>query len=185
MTDPPNIAALESVIASVDGVTGCVVTTNGLAHGKVLVAHISTAPHARVPLLRVPLDGKGLPVPHHIACWEVLPSGQGDRGLRLLDGETVGGDCMSFGLDTMEKRRIAEVWAGILLRASLGTGDSFLELGGHSLLAIRMLAAVGEAFEVRVPIYEFLDDPTISGLAKQVAQKTPRPSSNEDVPVTT
>lgn len=77
---------------------------------------------------------------------------------------------------------IARIWADILHRPAVGSGDSFLELGGHSILAIRMLARVNEAFGIRIPIYEFLDDPTIAGIARQAARK--QSSTDEQVDAT-
>lgn len=83
--------------------------------------------------------------------------------------------------ETIREQVIAGIWADILHLPAPGSGDSFLELGGHSILAIRMLARVNEAFGIRIPIYEFLDDPTIAGIATLVARKQAQTDDRADV----
>jgi len=47
---------------------------------------------------------------------------------------------------------------------------SFFDLGGHSLAAMRVVAAVGEAFGVTVPVGAFMARPTVAGLADALAE---------------
>jgi hypothetical protein len=171
MPSSETITALQSEIMSAAPVSGCVVTGSVVAGREVLIAHISTEPAAPVPVLKALLPGEREPA--HVACWEAIPvsaAGQPDRD--ELGAQLVGGSCPGYGLDTVEKRVVAGIWADILRPPALGSGDSFLELGGHSILAIRMLTRVKDALGVRIPIYEFLDDPTITGVARQVARKS-------------
>jgi acyl carrier protein len=159
-----NIASMQSTIASAADVSDCIVTRSLAGRREVLVAHISTPQGAPVPTLKAMFDENE--APDHVACWGVIPGG------RALEAERIDGySCVGYGLDTSYKRDIARIWAEILRAPSLGSGDSFLELGGHSLLAIQMLARVNQSFGIRIPIYEFLDDPTITGIANQVATK--------------
>lgn len=66
--------------------------------------------------------------------------------------------------------KLRAIWTGILdLPIDHADGD-FFDLGGHSVLALRMLAQVGEEFEVRPSLYEFLSDPTLKGLSEYLRQ---------------
>jgi phosphopantetheine binding protein len=170
MSDSEDIEAIRVKIASAEDVSGCVVMSERVGRGKELIAHISTSPDAPVPSVKAMFgDGQA---PQHVACWDKIPvSAAGEPDNAALGAELIGGSCLGYGLDTPDKRVIAGIWADILHLSALGSGDSFLELGGHSILAIRMLARVNEAFGIRIPIYEFLDDPTIAGIATLAARK--------------
>jgi acyl carrier protein len=170
MPSSDNIASMQSAIVSAADVSGCVVTRSLVGSREVLVAHISTPPDVPVPALKLMFDDNE--APEHVACWGTIPmSATGDPDAKALEAERIPGcSCVGYGLDTSYKRDIARIWAGILHASSLGSGDSFLELGGHSLLAIRMLARVNDSFGVRIPIYEFLNDPTITGIANQIVR---------------
>lgn len=169
MNGARNFLDLEAAIGSTDGVSACVVTEETVGSARVLVAHIATERGARVPALRATLDGTGLPLPRHVACWDDLSDGAGGLRRDGLGGEPLADGCVGFGLDDEGKRAVARLWADVLQPAALGTGDSFMDLGGHSLLAIRMLHALGKETGTRVPVYEFLDDPTVAGLARLLA----------------
>ena len=66
---------------------------------------------------------------------------------------------------------LAELWAELLERERPGAEDDFFELGGHSLFATRLFARVREVFGVEPSLREFLDRPTISGLAHLIEWK--------------
>jgi amino acid adenylation domain-containing protein len=63
---------------------------------------------------------------------------------------------------------LAEIWAELLGVGQIGAHDSFFERGGHSLMALQLLARVRHTFEVEVPLEKFLDEPTVSALARHV-----------------
>ena len=65
---------------------------------------------------------------------------------------------------------LAEIWAELLGGESVGAHDNFFERGGHSLLAIQLLSRLRHTFEVEVPLRDFLEDPTVSRLARIVEQ---------------
>ena len=48
--------------------------------------------------------------------------------------------------------------------------DNFFERGGHSLLAVQLLSRLRQTFEVEVSLPDFLEDPTVSRLARIVEQ---------------
>lgn len=48
----------------------------------------------------------------------------------------------------------------------IGVHDNFFDLGGHSLLATQIISRVREVFLLDVGLREFLDNPTLAGLAE-------------------
>ncbi len=75
---------------------------------------------------------------------------------------------------------IAGIWHELLGVEQVGVEDDFFELGGESLAAVRMLAALEELLLVQVSFADFLDAPTIAGLAAAVAHA--RQSGQDPVP---
>ena len=73
---------------------------------------------------------------------------------------------------TPEETRIAEVWADVLEVETVAVDEDFFGLGGHSLLATRMLARVGAAFGIELPIGTiFSIEPTVRALAALVVER--------------
>jgi amino acid adenylation domain-containing protein len=65
---------------------------------------------------------------------------------------------------------VARTWGELLGRDWVGVHDNFFDLGGHSLLATQVLTRLRDAFGVDVSLREFLDGPTVAGLARHVEQ---------------
>lgn len=64
--------------------------------------------------------------------------------------------------------QLAEIWSRLLETEQVGTYDNFCELGGNSLLAIQLVYQVNEVFQIKLPISNFLENPTIAGLAQTI-----------------
>ncbi|WP_083874386.1 non-ribosomal peptide synthetase [Nocardia paucivorans] len=71
---------------------------------------------------------------------------------------------------TETERRIAEAFAEVLGRASVGVEDGFFDLGGNSLLATRLVTVLDERFGVELPVRTIFDAPTVAALAERIAQ---------------
>jgi amino acid adenylation domain-containing protein len=65
---------------------------------------------------------------------------------------------------------LADIWSDLLRVETVGAHDSFFECGGHSLLAIQLLSRLRNTFEIEVSLPDFLEDPTVSRLARIVEQ---------------
>jgi non-ribosomal peptide synthetase component F/acyl carrier protein len=72
--------------------------------------------------------------------------------------------------DDME-RSIARIWGELLRVPRVGVNDNFFELGGHSLLATKLAAQIMSAHDVKLPLVDLFDHPTVAQLATRVADQ--------------
>ena len=66
---------------------------------------------------------------------------------------------------------LADIWAKVLGLDEVGIHDNFFELGGNSIRAGRVLARILESFQIKLPLKDFLNTPTVAGLASFVFDK--------------
>jgi amino acid adenylation domain-containing protein len=72
---------------------------------------------------------------------------------------------------TVVEERLAAIWAEVLQVERVGIHDDFFELGGHSLAANRVLSRVCSAFQVKLPLRDLLETPTVAGLELAIARE--------------
>jgi acyl carrier protein len=65
---------------------------------------------------------------------------------------------------------ITGIWQDVLRLPDLTAEDNFFELGGHSLTASQVSARIQQALLVDVPLAAFFEHPTITELAKYIAE---------------
>ncbi len=65
-------------------------------------------------------------------------------------------------------RRISEIWERLLPGTQPSKEENFFEVGGHSLLALELLTRIEQEFSVRIPLSQFLRDPTPRLIAQAV-----------------
>jgi amino acid adenylation domain-containing protein len=65
---------------------------------------------------------------------------------------------------------VAEIYGRVLQLETVPLDRSFFDLGGHSLLGTQVIAQIRDACGVDVPLRTLFDQPTVGGLAAQVAQ---------------
>lgn len=83
---------------------------------------------------------------------------------------TFDGDRPPFAAPTTPtEHAIAAIWTDVLGVAEIGIHDDFFERGGQSLAAAQVLARVGDAFGVTLPIAVLFERPTVAELAAAVA----------------
>jgi amino acid adenylation domain-containing protein/thioester reductase-like protein len=64
-----------------------------------------------------------------------------------------------------QEAKLAQIWAEVLGRPSIGIDDDFFALGGHSLLTAQLSARVGAALSRAVPLTLIYEAPTIAAFA--------------------
>jgi amino acid adenylation domain-containing protein len=104
--------------------------------------------------------------------WSVLdalpltPNGKPDRGALprlLLRSET------HVAPRSGTEQTLAGIWQTVLkLDAAPGVHDSFFALGGHSLVATRIVARVGPAFGIELPLRDIFEHPSLETLAARI-----------------
>jgi amino acid adenylation domain-containing protein len=65
---------------------------------------------------------------------------------------------------------IADIWTSLLDRSAIERDESFFSAGGHSLLAMRALARMNGALGATLSLAAFFKEPTIEGLAAEIAR---------------
>ena len=68
------------------------------------------------------------------------------------------------------EQALADIWAEVLERPTIGVHDNFFDVGGHSLRAIQVAARVYNSLQVEVPLRLMFEAPTIAHLAAVIRQ---------------
>ncbi len=168
---------IETELCRHPGVAQAVVDVRRDAADSVLEAFVVPAHGARLEAadLRAFLDARlpGYMVPSRFALLETLPltpNGKIDRAA-LPDVPAIpAGDDRPTG---RIEQTLATIWTETLGAAPKGVHENFFEAGGHSLLAVAMLAHVETTLGVTLPISALFHAPTISLLARAIADATP------------
>jgi pyochelin synthetase len=71
---------------------------------------------------------------------------------------------------TDRQRKLIEIWREVLGLSDLDLSDDFLDAGGDSLLAARLVASIGTAFGVTVPVAAVLEYPTVETFDRYLDQ---------------
>jgi acyl-coenzyme A synthetase/AMP-(fatty) acid ligase/acyl carrier protein len=104
-----------------------------------------------------------------LASIPLTTNGKVDR--KALPAPTYGN--VSEGKDfaapqTETQKAIADIWSKLMKLERIGIHDDFFDFGGHSLMAMKMVSQIEERFGISLPLADFLEEPTIAGLAKKV-----------------
>ena len=104
-----------------------------------------------------------------LAALPLTPNGKIDRqSLPAPESGSVDPDTARVPPRTPIERELARLWAGLLGADAPGVQDNFFESGGQSLLATLLISRVRAHLGAEVSLKDFLEDPTIAGLAEKV-----------------
>jgi acyl-coenzyme A synthetase/AMP-(fatty) acid ligase/acyl carrier protein len=67
------------------------------------------------------------------------------------------------------EQTVAGIWQELLQVPPVGRYDNFFELGGHSLLATRVVAHIGDALDIDIPLRVIFDRPTLQDLSDYIS----------------
>jgi amino acid adenylation domain-containing protein len=129
-------------------------------------------PNYMVPSVYVMLDA--LPL---------TPNGKIDRRALPAPEPNPAADGDSSLCRTPIEKTVAGIWASVLELDELSAARSFFELGGHSLLATQIVSRVRDTFQIEVSLSEFLQEPTVRGLACVIGRKQVGSREEDDVEV--
>lgn len=73
---------------------------------------------------------------------------------------------------------LAGIWQDLLGREPASDTEDFFLAGGHSLLALRLLSTVERSYGLKIPVSDFLQDSTFTGLLNHISRDTRRKKSN-------
>jgi len=77
------------------------------------------------------------------------------------------------------EQQLTEIWSEVLgVRGSIGINDNFFELGGHSLKATTLAAKIHQPLQIKIPLKEIFNAPTIKELAAYIARANKSPYRN-------
>ncbi|WP_164744542.1 non-ribosomal peptide synthetase, partial [Paenibacillus xylaniclasticus] len=167
-------AEIEAKLLELEGILEAVVVAWDDSFGeKQLYAYVTTGATFRVEGWREELS-RQLPaymIPISLTVLEKLPltpSGKLDhRALPKPEAHAGGGTSFVAPRDETEIK-LAKIWEQVLGRTEIGIKDNFFELGGHSLWAARLTGAIYQELNVKLPIRDIFQAPTIEQMAAAV-----------------
>jgi amino acid adenylation domain-containing protein/FkbM family methyltransferase len=112
-------------------------------------------------------------VPSNIILLDELPlttSGKVDRPALPETGIAATDETLEPPRSKLEEK-VAQIWADVLgiEVERIAAQASFFELGGHSLNATIMVARLRQEFQVKIPLMELFEKPTIRALADRIS----------------
>ncbi|KAG8149329.1 non-ribosomal peptide synthetase/type I polyketide synthase [Burkholderia catarinensis] len=167
---------IEAALASHPLVEAAVVALRGADDGARLVAWLrSSQPEAElIEAVRAHLRQR-LPdymVPSAfvvVTAFEQLPNGKLDRAGLPEPGDGLAHVAPANALEA----QLTAIWQEVLGQARISTTANFFELGGNSLSATKVAARIRRDLHVKLEIRSLFSHPTISSLAKRIADTQP------------
>lgn len=108
-----------------------------------------------------------------VSALPILPNGKIDR--QSLPAPV--GDAMPAGHHRgpsgEAEHRVLAIWQDLLQQRNFGIDDNFFDLGGHSMLAARMIRRIEAEFGSPFSLNMLFEQPTVSGIARQLADRSP------------
>lgn len=79
------------------------------------------------------------------------------------------------------EEKVSNIWKDILSLDEISIHDNFFELGGDSLKVTKIVDRVYKEFNVKIPLRNLFDDPTVAKLAELIQQKNSQKSTMEKI----
>jgi len=99
----------------------------------------------------------------------LTPNGKVDRrALPIVEISRNGLEEYFVAPRTPTEETLVRIWIEVLKIKSVGIYDNFFELGGNSLLVFQIMSRLSKIFEVKLPLTNFFEGPTIAKLAQRI-----------------
>ncbi len=168
------LGEIETVLLARDEIAQAVVLVVPTATGDQLVGYLVAAPGHSIDTAAVTEHaGTVLPsymVPAALVVLDDLPlntSGKLDR--KALPVPVFSSRREFRPPRSATERTVAETFAEILGVGNVGLDDDFFELGGNSLVATQVVARIGAAVGIQVPVRALFESSTVVGLAARLS----------------
>jgi tyrocidine synthetase-3 len=144
---------------------------------KLLCAYIVCPTQFDLPGLRHYLSGS-LPdymIPSYFMRLDKIPltpNGKVDR--KALPRPGIGDETIYAAPVNQLQEKLVEIWHQVLGidKQHIGIDSNFFRLGGHSLNAVIAIAKIHKALNIKLPLAELFNSPTIRGLSEIIAKTT-------------
>ncbi|ALX16880.1 non-ribosomal peptide synthetase [Burkholderia cepacia JBK9] len=167
---------IEAVLTSHPLVDAAVVAVRGVDDGAKLVAWLC-ASHPEAELIEAVRGHLQQRLPDYmvpsafvvVTAFETLPNGKLDRARLPEPGDGPDHVAPANALEA----QLTAIWQEVLGQARISTTANFFELGGNSLSATKVVARIRRDLQAKLEIRSLFAHPTISGLAKRIADTQP------------
>ncbi|WP_040268350.1 non-ribosomal peptide synthetase [Pseudomonas rhodesiae] len=138
-----------------------------------LIAYIVASPEVPEDELRRAMNER-LPtsmIPSHFVFLPILPrtvTGKIDYSALPDITPRIADSAQYVAPQTPVEVTLVSIWRELMQIDTPSTTANFFSVGGHSLLAMQVLSRVEAAFAISIALRDFLDDPTIQGLASKI-----------------
>ena len=78
---------------------------------------------------------------------------------------------------------VAKIWEELLNISPIDVHADFLALGGRSIIAVQLLVLLEERLNTKLTFLEFIEEPTISAIAKRISQGPALPTWRALIPI--
>jgi amino acid adenylation domain-containing protein len=150
-----------------------------------LIAYIVASPEVPEDELRRAMNER-LPtamIPRHFIFLPILPrtvTGKIDYSALPDIALEVADSAEYVAPQTPVEVTLASIWRELMQIDTPSTTANFFSVGGHSLLAMQVLSRVEAAFAINLELRDFLDDPTIRGLASKIESDILTATADDD-----
>lgn len=105
----------------------------------------------------------------------LTPNGKLDRKALPLPGSSRPHLPIAYvAPQTTIEEKLVQIWEEVLGVHPIGTHDDFFDLGGHSLSGANLMARIGRAYDLDLPVRFLFESPTIAKLADHLTQNGQR-----------
>jgi fengycin family lipopeptide synthetase D len=110
-------------------------------------------------------------IPAYFVILEKIPltiHGKLDRKKLPVPGIVVGDDYVAPGNEI--EKQLVEIWSEVLAvkKDLIGIQTDFFQLGGHSLKVTILVSRIYKEFDIKIPLAEIFNTPTIKGIASLI-----------------